>query len=648
MAQPVYVMETTLRDGSYEIDFQFTAFDTAFLISALDRAGFSYIEFGHGAGIGVDDDWSPLNRPATRAAAPDRAHLEAAQAVRGSAKLGVIFVVGEGFTPAARLTDLPRYGIDFVRLAYLPHNIVEASTLDCIEVAKGAGLTVSINLMKTYAMSASEVAKASREVARRGADWFYVVDSAGGMTPDSTREYVKAIRDASGLTVGLHAHNNSGRAVANSLAAVEAGATLIDGSLQGIGRATGNAPTEQLLLALQRDGHEKAVDRDAVMKLGSLARGLFAERGNDAANYASGSVQLHSRALPELKRLAKEKQRSIIDVVIEVGQRAGEGQLLARESFPAPLLEAAIAACPERPAPPIADGALKVAKESIDRGRTSDLSRLCDDLAARSIKRRLPSVVHLVHERLYPYRGSLDWQTADLVGVTLPVTEAALPSLSPDRCPDVLCLDDGLPARADLPRPRNHQVVFSQANAIVHSTAALLRASFQPGDQLALPDEDSFLGRRLRSELGDLAAAAGSTGRRLFVRDARQAHPEELSQVRAGDLVVLVGRGPDGGSLVGALRARGATVLRPPFWLAVASYLSLELRLRERLKAPLGPVVLTGELKAVDPLIAPEADEVIVDAIDHPARVVEATHPDAAEGVARLHISNLLKGRGTL
>jgi hypothetical protein len=57
----VHLLETTLRDGSYEVDFQFTAEDTAILAGGLDNAGISYIEVRHGMGVG-NQLWGPSHR----------------------------------------------------------------------------------------------------------------------------------------------------------------------------------------------------------------------------------------------------------------------------------------------------------------------------------------------------------------------------------------------------------------------------------------------------------------------------------------------------------------------------------------------------------------------------------------------------------
>src|SRR5215831_6579255 len=107
----VHLLETTIRDGSYEIDFQFTAEDTAFLAGLLDRAGVRYLEICPGNGVGAagwGDDWRPA-----RAGATDEEYLAAARAAVQHASLGVLFVVGPEFTPVSYLDLLARYRLGF-------------------------------------------------------------------------------------------------------------------------------------------------------------------------------------------------------------------------------------------------------------------------------------------------------------------------------------------------------------------------------------------------------------------------------------------------------------------------------------------------------------------------------------------------------
>ena len=77
--------------------------------------------------------------------------------------------------------------------------------------------------------------------AEAGADVAVLCDTNGGRLPDEVADVVHAVREATGARLGIHCHNDAGCAVANSLAAVDAGATHVQGTLNGYGERTGNA-----------------------------------------------------------------------------------------------------------------------------------------------------------------------------------------------------------------------------------------------------------------------------------------------------------------------------------------------------------------------------------------------------------------------
>ncbi len=81
-----------------------------------------------------------------------------------------------------------------------------------------------------------------------GAEVVYVVDSAGALLPFEVTEKITALRNELSIDVGFHGHNNLSMAMANTIAAVEAGATYIDGSLRALGAGSGNTQTEVLSL----------------------------------------------------------------------------------------------------------------------------------------------------------------------------------------------------------------------------------------------------------------------------------------------------------------------------------------------------------------------------------------------------------------
>ncbi len=640
----VHIVETTLRDGTYEVDFQFTPEDTAFFASRLDRAGLEYIEVCHGVGFGTDMWTHPPKL--VRAAASDLAHLEAAASVLERAKLGVIMVVGEGFTAPSALATLKRLGVHFVRLAYLPDNINDPYALAYIDEAKKQGLLVSINLMQTYALSPKQVAEVAKCTAQRGADWFYFVDSAGAMTTAEITGYTRALVEASPMRVGLHAHNNTAMAMASCLAAVDAGATLLDSTLQGIGRATGNPSTEQLLLALQRRGHETHIDRDAVLTLGELARPLFAERGTDPTHFISGSARLHSRYLGPLAREAAARKVAAREFIYQVGQIARGRDLWNGEAFPADLFDAAVgtmrAAEPHRPAPAMES----VLAQGLARVSQPELGAVCADLFTRAHKNRKRSVLCLVSSSSFPFAGPLPWDTGDLCGTALPIDQATLDRATVgDRPPHYILHDAVLsPPASWLPTVPRLVMPFSAivAEATVTLVAALLA---KKSHGVVLTDlGDARISSLVSTRLDERGIAIGSTRASGLPALWLGRHDGAWPSIEPADTVVIVvgGRSP----AIDRARSTGVRVLRPALTAALAGFATAQCQTVDRLA--LNTIATPG---VVDSLIAAASDEIVADESQSPNHIVDAGPSGinrAAGTLAPLRAAGLNAGRGKI
>jgi 4-hydroxy-2-oxovalerate aldolase len=240
------IVENTLRDGSYVIDFQFDKSQTADITKGLAHLGFEFIEVGHGLGLGA---W---NKPETGLAKEsDEAYIRAAKLAAPKAKIGVFFIPGIGTKDdISRAIDS---GIDFIRIG---NNIDTFERMhNYAEYAKSKGLWVAVNLMKSYGAKSYEFEKISREIDRWAlADAIYLIDSAGCMMPNEVFEYIDRTKEKVSASLGFHGHNNLSFALANTLQAIKAGATYVDSCVRGMGRSAGNAQTEILVYILQKMG----------------------------------------------------------------------------------------------------------------------------------------------------------------------------------------------------------------------------------------------------------------------------------------------------------------------------------------------------------------------------------------------------------
>lgn len=312
----VDILDTTLRDGSYTIGYQFTCDETALIAQGLELAGVNYIEVGHGLGLGADRAGKGAQ------AVTDLVYMRACASSLNKAKFGFFFIPGIGDISDLQL--LADEGGKFVRIGVTLESVAEA----CITIkeAKRLGLEVWANIMKTYAYSKKECKEGALRFIQAGADGVYIVDSAGGMLPTEVADYVVEIKEVfHGMGVkgriGFHGHDNLSLSTACSLSAVEAGCDIVDGSLLGIGRSIGNVATEVIVMVLARAGYETGVNPWYAADLAEkMIRPFLEQRWRHCSlDQALGYAQIHSGFLPIIEKVSDQKDISVRDIVLALG-----------------------------------------------------------------------------------------------------------------------------------------------------------------------------------------------------------------------------------------------------------------------------------------------------------------------------------------
>lgn len=233
------LLDTTIRDGSNAVQDGFDEAAHRVILSHLAEAHVSYIEVGNGVSAGLKGHGSA-------GTVSDQAALALGRELVPGARVGALVV--PALVPLAALRSLYHH-LDFVRLALAPREIRL-----CAEYAEDAlarGKQVFVQLVKSHLIPEESLVDHLAPVASLGVEGIYVVDTVGGMNPDQVFRYVGLIRDGFPLAVGFHGHNNTGRALANSIAAMDAGASFVDGTVGGVGRGAGNLQLE-LFVALTK------------------------------------------------------------------------------------------------------------------------------------------------------------------------------------------------------------------------------------------------------------------------------------------------------------------------------------------------------------------------------------------------------------
>ena len=234
------LIDCTVRDGGLMNNWEFSLETVTGLFEANKAAGISVMEMGYRVSPKV---FNPEEHGPWKFC-PEELIRKVAVRGKGNMKIAVMGDIGrvykEDFIP--RRDSL----IDIFRLACYVHQIDEA--LELSDYLVDLGYETFINIMAVSTGSPEEVRECLEKVSRSRASGLYLSDTFGSFLPRDIQSRLEEYRTyCPGKKLGFHGHNNTQMALANSLAAVEAGAEYIDGSYFGMGRGAGNTPLELLL-----------------------------------------------------------------------------------------------------------------------------------------------------------------------------------------------------------------------------------------------------------------------------------------------------------------------------------------------------------------------------------------------------------------
>lgn len=320
----IIISDPTLRDGNHAVKHSLCVEQIAGYCKAAESAGVAIVEVGHGNGLGASS--LQLGESAT----PDNIVLKTARENLQKSKLGVHVI--PGFATIERdLKPAVEQGVDIVRIAA---HCTEADTCERhIGFARKMGVDVWGCLMMSHMISPTLLVEQARKIESYGASGVVFMDSSGNFLPEDVKNRVELLVDALSISVGFHAHNNLGMAIANSVTAADAGAELLDGCALGFGAGAGNAQLEVLVSVLEQLGYSTGVDLYKILDAADYAeKHLVTELPTISSDSViSGMAGVFSGFIKPVRRIAAEFDIDPRDIFFELGKRkvvAGQEDLI--------------------------------------------------------------------------------------------------------------------------------------------------------------------------------------------------------------------------------------------------------------------------------------------------------------------------------
>jgi 4-hydroxy-2-oxovalerate/4-hydroxy-2-oxohexanoate aldolase len=285
----------------------------------LDDAGIPLIEVTHGDGLGG----ASVNYGFP--AHSDEEYLTACVKAVKTAKVSALLLPGIGTIDHLKMAV--DCGVTTIRVAT---HCTEADVSEQhIGMASSMGVDTVGFLMMAHMVEPEQLLHQALLMESYGANCIYCTDSAGYMLPDHVSDRIALLRQElkPGTELGFHGHHNMGMGVANSLAAIEAGANRIDGSAAGLGAGAGNTPLEVFVAVLDRMGAKTGVDLYKIMDVAEdlvtplMDRPIRVDRDALTLGYAG----VYSSFLLFAQRAAAKYGLSSRDILVELGRRRTVG-----------------------------------------------------------------------------------------------------------------------------------------------------------------------------------------------------------------------------------------------------------------------------------------------------------------------------------
>lgn len=320
----ILIVDSTLRDGSHAIRHQLTAKNIREYSRGAELARIPIVVVGHGNGLGASSLQLGMSL------LPDDQMIKIARQQLKRTKLGAFLIPGFG-TIKNNLQPAIESGLDVLMVA--SHCSEANITRQHIEYARKKNLWAFGVLMMSHMLSAKALLYQAKQMESYGAEGIILMDSAGAYLPVDVSKKVGTLVRGLKIDVGFHAHNNLGMTIANSVAAVQSGAKIIDATTRGLGAGAGNCQLEVIVAVLMKMGYKLNLNLFQLMDNSEKIVSKMMNKPQEISSISltSGLAGVFSGFAPHTKIAAKRFGVDPREILIELGKKrivAGQEDLI--------------------------------------------------------------------------------------------------------------------------------------------------------------------------------------------------------------------------------------------------------------------------------------------------------------------------------
>jgi len=315
----VKILDCTLRDGGYYNDWDYSFDLIKRYVDAMAAAQIDIVELG--LRTLASDQYLGATAYTTDSFIE---RLQPADGLSLAVMLNAKEVLAAADSKVAIRTNFARRSASRVSLVRIAANLHEVGVLgSALDELHELGYETALNLMQVSEVTLADITEFGRKAAGFGVAYGYIADSFGSLRPSDIAPIMQALGEGFGTNIGCHLHDNMSYALVNTMEAVDAGAVIVDATVQGMGRGPGNVRTEYVVMELSRRKQSHA----KVAPLVTLVERDFAEMkrdfgwGSNIYYFQSANLAVHPTYVMELTKDDRYSPSEIVSAVDRLSEK---------------------------------------------------------------------------------------------------------------------------------------------------------------------------------------------------------------------------------------------------------------------------------------------------------------------------------------